>query len=156
MLKKGSKVKNATSEEYDSIIFKSKLEKMIYSTLKEAGFPVEYEPKKFILWEGFRPTVPFYDKDKVTRMLKLNNKKLISISYTPDFVFRYNDHLIVIEGKGIENDRFFIYKKLFRAWLEKNEPKSLYFEVYTKKQVLQAINIIKKIEDDGNRELQEN
>ncbi len=139
------KIKNASPLEFDGISFKSKLEKMIYQTLRENNLPVEYEPQKFIIWEGFRPTVPFYDKDKTTRMLKLEKKKIISISYTPDFVFRYNDCLIIIEAKGMENDRFYLKKKMFRKWLENNEPKSIYFEIYTKKQLLQAIDIIKAL-----------
>lgn len=139
------KIKNASPLEYDGISFKSKLEKMIYQTLKEQGFPVEYEPHKFVLWQGFRPTVPFYDKDKSTRMLKLENKKIIDITYTPDFVFTYKGFLVVIEAKGMENDRFYLKKKMFRKWLEDNHPKSIYFEIYTKKQLLQAISIIQNL-----------
>jgi len=139
------KIKNASPLEYDGIQFKSKLEKMTYQTLKENNFPVEYEPTKFTIWEGFRPTVPFYNKDKVTRMLKLENKKIISITYTPDFVFIYNGYLVIIEDKGIENDCFYLKKKMFRKWLEEHYPKSVFFEVYTKKQLLQAIEIIKNL-----------
>lgn len=139
------KILNATPLEYDGIQFKSKLEKMAYQTLRENGLPVEYEPKKFIIWEGFKPTVPFYDKDKVTRMLKLDSKKLVSISYTPDFLVKYNGYLVVLEMKGALNDTYPIKRKMFRKWLEENEPKSIYFEIYTKKQLLQAIEIIKNL-----------
>ena len=139
------KVKNAHPLEYQGIQFKSQLEKMTYVTLKEAGFPVEYEPRTFTLWEGMKPTVPFYDKDKVSRMLKLNDKKIISIKHTPDFVFEYKGYLVIIESKGLETDRYFLYKKLFRAWLEEHEPKSIFFEIYSKKQLLQAIEIIKNL-----------
>lgn len=139
------KILNATPLEYDGITFKSKLEKMTYQTLRENGFPVEYEPKKFIIWEGFKPTVPFYNKDKNTRMLKLELKKVINTTYTPDFTFRYNGYLVIIESKGMENDLFPLKKKMFRKWLEENEPKSIYFEIYTKRQLLQAIEIIKNL-----------
>lgn len=139
------KIKNASPLEYNGIQFKSKLEKMTYQTLKENDFPVEYEPTKFTIWDGFRPTVPFYNKDKVTRMLKLENKKIISITYTPDFVFIHNGYLIIIEDKGIENDCFYLKKKMFRKWLEEHYPKSIFFEIYTKKQLLQAIEIIKNL-----------
>lgn len=139
------KIKNASPLEYDGITFKSKLEKMVYQNLKEEGFPIEYEPKKFVVWEGFNPTVPFYNKDKVTRMLKLEKKKIINITYTPDFVFTYNKYLVVIEAKGFENDNFYLKKKMFRKWLEYNYPKSIYFEIYTKKQLLQAVEIIKSL-----------
>lgn len=138
------KIINASPLEYDGISFKSKLEKMAYQTLKEQGFPVLYEPKKFIIWEGFRPNVPFYNKDASTRMLKMNSKKVIDISYTPDLMFEYNNHLIIIEMKGFENNTYPLKKKIFRKWLESNYPNSIYFEIFTKKQLLQAIDIIKK------------
>lgn len=139
------KIINASPLEYDGISFKSKLEKMAYQTLKEQGFPVLYEPKKFIIWEGFRPNVPFYNKDASTRMLKMDSKKVIDISYTPDLMFEYNNHLIIIEMKGFENNTYPLKKKIFRKWLESNYPNSIYFEIFTKKQLLQAINIIKNL-----------
>ena len=139
------KIKNASPLEYDGIPFKSKLEKMTYQTLKENGFPVEYEPRKFIIWEGFKPTIPFYNKDTKTRMLKLESKKIINITYSPDFVFKYHDYQVIIESKGLENDLFPMKKKIFRKWLEEHEPKSIYFEIYTKRQLLQAIEIIKNL-----------
>ena len=139
------KIRNATPLEYNGISFKSKLEKMIYQTLREHNLPVQYEPHKFIIWEGFKPTVPFYNKDKSTRMLKQESKKIIGISYTPDFVLQHNNHLIIIETKGIENETFPIKKKLFRKYLEEHYPKSIFFEIYTKKQLMQAIDIIKNL-----------
>lgn len=139
------KIINASPLEYDGISFKSKLEKMAYQTLKEQGFPVLYEPKKFIIWEGFRPNVPFYNKDASTRMLKMDSKKVIDISYTPDLMFEYNNRLIIIEMKGFENNTYPLKKKIFRKWLESNYPNSIYFEIFTKKQLLQAIDIIKNL-----------
>lgn len=140
------KIINASPLEYDGIFFKSKLEKMAYQTLKEQGFPVLYEPKKFIIWEGFRPNVPFYNKDASTRMLKMDSKKVIDITYTPDLMFEYNNHLIIIEMKGFENNTYPLKKKIFRKWLESNYPNSIYFEIFTKKQLLQAIDIIKNLD----------
>lgn len=150
-LHENKKIKNASPLEFDDIYFKSQLEKMIYQTLREQGFPVEYEPHKFVLWQGFRPTVPFYDKNKYTRMLKLESKKIIDITYTPDFVFTYNGFLVIIEAKGMENDCFYLKKKMFRKWLEDNHPKSIYFEIYTKKQLLQAINIIQNLSQKSQK-----
>lgn len=142
------KVKNATPLEYNNIQFKSRLEVMIYKTLLQEGFNVKYEPTKYIIWEGFKPNVSFYNKDKKTRMLKLDNKRLIDITYTPDFVFEYKDTTIVIEAKGFENDTFPIKKKLFRKWLENQNSqgnKYIFFEIFTKRQLMQAIDIIKNI-----------
>ena len=57
---------------------------------------------------------------------------------------------VFIEVKGIENDVFYIKKKLFRAYLEKCKKEKglnlLYFEIFTKRQLLQAIEIIKNYE----------
>lgn len=144
------KVKNANPLEYRGIHFKSQLEKTVYVTLKEAGFPVEYEPRKFIIWQGFRPSVSFYNKDNITKRLRLEKKKIMDITYTPDFLFFYKGYLIVLEAKGMENDVFPIKKKLFRKWLEEHHPKSIYFEVYSKRQAQQAIEIIKSL-DNGNQ-----
>lgn len=145
MEKENKKILNATPKEFDGIKFKSILEVMVYKTLLSEGFGPEYEKNKFVIWQGFYPIVPFYDKDISTRMLKLNKKKVMDITYTPDFTFYYKRRLIIIEVKGFENDVFPVKKKLFRKVLERDHPEALFFEIYTKKQLLQAIQIIKKL-----------
>lgn len=141
------KIKNAQRLIYNNIQFKSQLEVMIYKTLLQEGFDVKYEPVTFTLWQGFHPEIPYYVKNKKTRELALDNKKLIDIKYTPDFIFYYNGIRVVIEAKGFQNDVFYIKKKLFRAYLEEDfsniKIQSLYFEIYTKKELMQAIEIIK-------------
>jgi len=152
------KIKNATAVVADNIDFKSKLEGRVYQILSSLGYEVHYEPFTFVLWEGFKPTIPFYDQEVVhkrpTGNIKLNLKKIIDIKYTPDFVFEaYNPQnktyaTCFIEAKGLENDVFYIKKKLFRHYLEKIQPstcsKLLYFEVHTLKQLKQSIEIIKQ------------
>ena len=78
---KNKKVKNATPLSYDGIDFKSRLEAIVYKTFKDAGFNIQYEPCKDVLWRGFKPTIPFYNRKKKTKhsnvtALKLDNKKL--------------------------------------------------------------------------------
>lgn len=155
------KIRNATQSSSKGIAFKSLLEKSVYNTLLQQGFEPQYEPKTFTLWDGFTPITPFYDKEtdkqnqkraellgrKVSKILVKKEGKVIGIRYKPDFYFKYNDLNVYIEAKGIENDVFYIKKKMFIKYLdnlytEKGE-KSIYFEVYTKKQLLQAIEIIK-------------
>ena len=156
------KIRNATQSSSKGITFKSQLEKSIYNTLLQQGFEPQYEPTTFTLWEGFEPITPYYDmetdKQKAKRLLEAVNNcpskiliqktgKIVGIRYTPDFYFKYNDLNVYIEAKGIENDVFYIKKKMFikhldNLYLEKGE-RSIYFEVYTKKQLLQAIEIIK-------------
>lgn len=159
------KIRNATICKSSSITFKSTLEKTIYKTLRQLGFSPQYEPKTFTLWEGFTPITPYYDKEtdkqRERRLQEGNNKypskiliqktgKVIGIRYTPDFYFKYKDLDVFIEAKGIENDVFYIKKKLFIKYLDdlnlKENKKSIYFEVYTKKQLLQAVEIIKSYE----------
>lgn len=159
------KIRNATQSNLGKITFKSQLEKGIYNTLLQQGFEPQYEPTTFTLWEGFQPITPYYDKEtskqQESRLAEGKNNcpskiliqktgKIIGIRYTPDFYFKYNNINVYIEAKGIENDVFYIKKKMFikyldNQFLEKGE-RSLYFEVYTKRQLLQAIEIIKSYE----------
>lgn len=153
------KIRNATIAKKGNITFKSQLEKMIYNCLIEQGFNPEYEPTRFTLIEGFKAKTPFYDKesdiqlkkrreegDKSARKLVKKSGDMQGIRYTPDFHFKYNGVDIYIEAKGFENDVYYIKKKLFLRYLNSIETPSMYFEIYTKKQLLQAIEIIKSYE----------
>lgn len=156
------KIRNATQNSSKGITFKSQLEKSIYNTLLQQGFEPQYEPTTFTLWEGFEPITPYYDKEtdkqkikrlsdgidtRTSKILIQKTGKIVGIRYTPDFYFKYNDLNVYIEAKGIENDVFYIKKKMFIKYLDnlytEKDEKSIYFEVYTKKQLLQATEIIK-------------
>ena len=151
------KIRGATKANSLGITFKSQLEKSLYKTLLELGFRPQYEPRTFIVWEGFTSVTPFYDKEtdsqrdkrdpRSSKILVEKSPIVQPIRYTPDIYFEYNGFDVWIEAKGFENDIFYIKKKLFRKYLDEvlatTGKKSLYFEVYTKKQLLQAIEIIK-------------
>lgn len=147
------KIKNSTPEEYSDIRFKSKLEVMVYKTLLQHGFEPEYETHTYTIWEGFRPTVHFYTRNKAKATI-LNLKKLINITYTPDFYMEYQGLKIIIEVKGFENDLFPYKFKMFRKHIEDLPDRENYliFEVFTKKQLLEFIQIIK---DEANRKNEE-
>ena len=149
------KIKNAKITEYNGIKFKSKLEVMVYKTLFEHGFEVFYEPQTFSLWYGFKPKIPFYAPNK-SNILINNDKKIIDIKYTPDFIVIYKDINIFIEAKGMKNDTYYLKNKLFRGYLEEQYTLggefSMYFEIHTKKQLLQAIQIIKDYDSSRNNE----
>lgn len=155
MEKGNKKIRNATICHGDNLTFKSQLEKGFYNTLQQLGFNPQYEPKTFTLIDPFESIIPFYDKepdrqfkkrknngDNEPRKLVRKSSKIQGIKYTPDFYFKYNDLNVYIEAKGIENDRFYLIKKLFLRYLNSLPDKSIYFEVYTKKQLLQALKII--------------
>ncbi len=127
------KIRNATQSVSKGITFKSQLEKSIYNTLLQHGFEPQYEPKTFILWDGFEPITPYYDKEtqkhREKRLSEGNSKdthnilvkkdsKIVGIRYTPDFYFNYNGLNVYIEAKGKENDVFYIKKKLFIKYLD--------------------------------------
>lgn len=151
------KIRGATKTNSLGITFKSQLEKSLFKTLLELGFNPKYEPKTFIVWDGFTAITPFYDKEtdsqrdkrdpKSSKILVEKSHIVQPIRYTPDIYFEYSNIDVWIEAKGIENDVFYIKKKLFRKYLDNKlsntGKRSLYFEVYTKKQLLQAIEIVK-------------
>lgn len=158
------KIRNATRSRVKGITFKSQLEKSIYNTLLQQGFVPEYEPMTFTLWEGFSPITPYYDKETdrqrekrieegketcPSKMLVRKTGKIIGIRYTPDFHFKYNNLDVWIEAKGIENDVFYIKKKMFLKYLDdrfyRTGERAVYFEVYTKRQLLQALQIIREL-----------
>ena len=149
------KIKNAKVTEFADIKFKSKLEVMVYKTLIEHGFTVFYEPFTFTLWHGFKSKIPFYTpgKDKV---LINNSKKIIDIKYTPDFWFSYKGISVYIEAKGMKNDTYYLKNKLFRGYLEtkytQTGENSMYFEIHTKRQLLQAVEIIKNYDSNRNND----
>lgn len=160
------KIRNATICKGSGITFKSQLEKMTYNTLLEQGIKAQYEPKRIVLFDFDRCTVPFYDKETDTqhkkrveekghspKLLTLKSNILFPITYTPDFYIRYNNIDVWIETKGMENDTFYIKKKLFRHYLEEQSKKgikSIFFEIYSKKQLLQAIEIFKQYAEECN------
>lgn len=140
-----NKVKNAQIIEYKEITFKSKLDLMAYKLLEERGFNPQYEQNTFIIWQGFKPVVPFFTKNKAKQIIN-NNKKLINITYTPDIYFEYQGYKVIIEMKGFTNDVYPIKVKLFRKYIEQLQDSNNYllFELYTKQQLLTAIQIIEE------------
>jgi len=159
---KNKKIRNATVAKAKGITFKSQTEKMIYRTLVDKGITPEYEKHTFTLWDGFTPVTPFYDQEtdkqqekrtleagsekKLPKILVLKEGAVVGIRYTPDFHFEKDGVDIWIEVKGIENDVFYIKKKLFRKYLDdqfkKTGKKAIFFEIYTKFQMLHALKII--------------
>lgn len=158
------KIRGATKTSSLGITFKSQLEKSLYKVLLEEGFRPQYEPKTFIIWEGFKSVTPFYDKEtdkqhekrdpKSPKLLSLKSPIIQPIRYTPDIFLEYKGIEVWIECKGFENDLFYIKKKMFRKLLDdlfySTGKRSLYFEIYSKRQLFQAIDIIKNYGQEFN------
>lgn len=143
------KIKNATICESDGIIFKSRLEKKAYEMFRDEGFRPEYEKYTYVLQESkLFPTLhyaPYRDRKLHKEVWGLNKYKIISLKYTPDFVFKRGNTTVIVEIKGFSNDRYPYQKKLFFKWLETNNPDSAFFEIHNNKQLNAAINVIKNI-----------
>lgn len=149
------KIKNATPKEYNGIKFKSLAEVMVYKTLLQQGFNPQYESETFHIWEGFIPNkVPFYTRNTFNRKNKnievisdttvKDNRPLQDITYTPDFIFYYNSIKVIVEVKGLQNDVFPYKFKMFRKYLERQNEPYMLWEIFTKKQLLECINLLKK------------
>lgn len=134
------KIKNATKTQSSGIEFKSQLEALIYKVLIEHNIVPEYEGRTFEFVPRLRPTVPFFNR--IGKVFGLDMKPLQPITYTPDFTFLHNGMLVIIEAKGFENDVYPVKRNLFRRYLEDLEQPSLFFEVRTKREVLEALRIV--------------
>lgn len=135
------KIKNATKTTSLGIQFKSEIESRLYKALLAEGITPKYEDKTFVLSPRVRPSVAFFNR--VGKVFKLDMKPIQPITYTPDFTFECNGIFVVIEVKGFENDVFYVKKNLFRKYLETLKQPSMFFEVRTKKELLEAIKIVK-------------
>jgi len=141
------KIINATPTTIEGVAFKSKLEASIYKELLKQGLNPKYEQHKFHIWKGFKPQVPFYERNKKTKSIGLNDKKIIDITYTPDITFEYGNYTIFVEVKpdGFTNDVYPYKQKLFRKYMETNliDKQPIFVRVGTIKNLKEFINILK-------------
>lgn len=152
-MKENKKIRGATSIRYSDITFKSCLECSCYKKLELSGLDFAYESEKVILWEGTKLNkVLFYSPKKIklgkyNKILELQKRALLNITYTPDFVVTKNNYKIYFDVKGKENETYPIKKKMFLKILENRNDgiRYLFFEPHTVKQMLQAIEIIKNL-----------
>lgn len=141
------KIVNATPTTIDSISFKSKLEGKLFKVLVDEGLNPRYEPYKFHIWKGFKPSVPFYERNKRTKSISLNDVKIIDITYTPDIVFDYGVHRVFVEVKpdNFTNDVYPYKQKLFRKYMETEltELSPIFVRVGSIKNLKEFIHILK-------------
>lgn len=149
------KVRNAKEVVYDNIKFKSTLEERAYKFLKNSNVSFQYEPKTFVLQEGFMPTIPFYEPNGKTVVRKYTKKgsdyKVKSMKYTPDFIVTFPNILGIIEMKGNPNDRYPMVEKLFRKYLESSndfDRKVAFFRVKTITQLSNVLMLLKELNEN--------
>lgn len=143
-MKSNVKVKNATKVESFGLKFDSKLEEMAYNVLLKFGVIPKREGLKAIIMDGFYPKVKYYTKDKTNYLIN-DSKKIKDWTYAPDFVFEYNDRLVILEMKGNKTDVWPYKCKMFRQYLEKqaNKDNLVFAVIHTKAQLIELLNILK-------------
>ena len=142
------KVKNATTTVYNNISFKSKLEVSCYKKLETSGFTFTYESDKIVLWSGESiSNVAVYEPDKTKQLSKkIQGFKLRDMTYTPDFKLYHKGYTIYFDVKGHVNDVYPIKKKMLIQHLNNIVgEKYIFFEPHNVRQMLQTIEIIKKL-----------
>lgn len=148
------KVKNATKLMYDGLNFDSKLEMFCYKYFKDNNITLLREPITLQLLPSFISTVKLYLPEKKTKnksvtMLKERlNKKILPITYKPDFILNINKtKTVIIEVKGKPND-VYPYKRKLLMWLlehNKQDQEYWFFEPHNQTQIKQMFNIIKTL-----------
>lgn len=135
------KVRGTKEVIVNGIKFKSTIEGRVYEWLLEEGIQPKYEAKTYELSTSIRPTIPFFNR--IGKLFGIDMRPVQSITYTPDFTFEFNGIFIIIEVKGKENDVFPYKRNLFRKYLEDIETPVMFFEIRTKKELKEALRIIR-------------
>ena len=125
---------------FDGIKFASGLEKYCYIALKKAKLFEGYENEKFQLVEGFAFGNECYARQANGKgdFAQRGGKKILGISYTPDFCGRD----FIIECKGRPNESFPLRWKLFKLWLNNNMDGRTVYKPQCQKEVERTIELI--------------
>jgi len=143
--KKGRQITRSKKTKIDGIQFQSKLESHMYLLLKANKIPAGYEMQKFTIIDGFEAKFSSYEKTPTKKHLHdRGHKKILPITYTPDFVDLQNPPRYIIECKGNPNERFPMVWKLFKRYIMLKGWKTDLFVPRNQKDCQEVINIIKE------------
>lgn len=116
--------------------------------------PITYELQTFVIFPAANTNVNVYlpvkQRNTSKQILQLKTKKLLPITYTPDFTIELPEHIIFIETKGKPNDVYPLKRKLFLHYLAKQKTNKTYwfFEPHNQQQVKDTYTLIQKIIND--------
>jgi len=124
----------------DGIDFKSGLEAYMYKALKEAKIKAEYKGTTFELVPSFDLKNTIYERQSNGKGEYKNrgNKKILKISYTPDFTGRG----FIIECKGRANESFPIRWKLFKKYVSERLRGVTLYKPQNQKECDETVNLI--------------
>ena len=131
---------NSRKVTIDGIKFASGLEKYCYLALKKEKIFEGYENEKFTLIEGFQFNNATFEKQSNGKGEYTNRgvKKILPISYTPDFVGKD----FIIECKGRANESFPLRWKLFKRWITENKDGRTLYKPSNQKEVDATVQLI--------------
>lgn len=146
------KVRNASECTYNDMKFRSKLELYCYKYFLDNKLKLEYEANTYVVLPKFETNVNVYlpvkkRNSRVTELC-LKTKKVLPITYTPDFTLQIHDKTFFIETKGKPNDVYPLKRKLFLNYLKNLNYKCWFFEPHNQQQVRDTYNIIQNILND--------
>lgn len=144
MVKSNKKILNATEVSENGIDFKSKLEASVYKKMRTLGYNPQYEIEPITLLDGFYPSKPYYINGEPEITKKGTTKKIMSWTYTPDFVLVINGLTFYIEVKGQPNDVWAYKQKMFLKYLEQH-PDCFFFVIKNIRGLLKSLEIINTI-----------
>ena len=136
-----SKVKNVVKNVYKGIQFQSKLELACYKELEANQIDVEYEKHTYTIFEA--TVYPQACYEGTSKKLYNKGSKIRPITYTPDFVDPSGKW--IMETKGHANESFPLRWKLFKNYLINTNSKATLFLPRNRKQVTEAVEIIKTL-----------
>ena len=124
----------------DGIKFASGLEAYMYRALKKAKIKAQYEKRSFELQPSFEFNNSSYERQSNGKgdMINRGNKKVLAISYTPDF----EGTNFIIECKGRANESFPIRWKLFKKHVAKHYPNMRLYKPQKQSECDDVINLI--------------
>jgi len=124
----------------DNIQFKSGLEAYMYKALKTAKIKTEYEGITYELIPSFNFKNSVHERQSNGKgeYKDRGDKKILKISYTPDFTGRE----FIIECKGRPNEAFPIRWKLFKRYVSENLPKVTIYKPQNQRECDETVNLI--------------
>ena len=124
----------------DGIEFKSGLEAYMYTALKQASIKAKYEGVKFEIAPSFDFKNKCYERQSNGKgeYKDRGSKKILKISYTPDFTGRE----FIIECKGRANESFPIRWKLFKKYVSEQLPNVTLYKPQNQKECDETVSLI--------------
>ncbi len=132
---------NSKKKVVDGIHFASTLESQMYQLLKQSGIYSVYEGKSYITFNSFDYGEECYERVQRRSKEMVDRKKVLQVSYTPDFIGQNEEWIIEVKGRA--NESFPIRWKLFKNLMMKRENPPILFKPTNLKDCLQVIEILK-------------